>query len=262
MPEEDKTKGQTEEQNNEAETKENWDKDKQRADQAEANVKKLAEDKAELSSKLDAATEQLTTVQEQSESLGATVEQLESQLKAAKAEKAEQDELDPDLHDPGLIKKINSLETQLTNDKALFEDAQKQIKQLSDKAVQYEADRKKEQEDAARAERKEDILTKLDERYNPKFRNEAVKLAQEEVDKDGKAPKGELGAYLLLEKHYKQLSEKALKDEAEKETTVPADPGTGGIGFKEGEIKEGSLREVAKQVKAKYKGKGFTLPTP
>ena len=93
-------------------------------------------------------------------------------------------------------------------------------------------------ESARRTARKERILSKLDETYGAKYRNEALKLAQEAANEDGKAPDGELDVYLLLDKKYSELKDKDKTSEKD----IPIDNGSGGVTFKEGDVKEGKSK--------------------
>ena len=81
----------------EKEAQEKWDKAKQQVDQAEANYRKAVEDK--------------TIITEQLEDTKALVADLEAELEAAKASKAEIKALDPSLVDSGVIAHIDKLKT-------------------------------------------------------------------------------------------------------------------------------------------------------
>ncbi len=250
----------TEEQ--EKEKQEEWDKEKQRADQAEANVKKLTEEKVELTERFDEVSGTLTSVQEQSDSLTAKLEGLESELADAKTIKADQDKLDPDLVDPSVVKKIETLEAQRTADQEVQTELKAQIEELQETKTRFEAAEEASKEQVAKDSRREKILSKMDERYGAKYRNDAVKLAQEKVEKNGKAPIDTEDIIFLVEDCYKEVLEKALKGKKD-EPIIPVDSGAGSLSFKEGEIPEGTLNEVWPKLKAKIKAKGgFSLPTP
>jgi hypothetical protein len=78
------------------------------------------------------------------------------------------------------------------------------------------------------------------------LRNEARRLAEEEVEVRGFAPKDALECRDMLEKHYIALSEQALK----KKETVPSDSGRGGSKVSFGDnIKPGKLSDVMSQIR-------------
>ncbi len=229
-----------------------WDKDRQKLDQLTANVSKMASDKVEL-------TTQLTEMSQRSQDMQDTVTRLEQQLSSAQiAQQTETDSLDSDLYDDKLIKKISGFEAEIANTKKALEDSNKAVKELQDARSQYELTAENERETSRKAERKESILTDLDEEFGSKFRNEALRLAQEEVDQTGKAPDGEYAVGQLLRKHYRGLA--STTSTTKSFSPVQVDTGDGGVAFNEGEIEEGSRDEVMTQIRAKYKGKPFTMP--
>ncbi len=251
MPEQEEKK---EEQQEQKEESKEWDKERQRVDQLQANITKLADEKTEMSG-------QLTTLTEQNQGLAEKFDELKAQLVEKQAEQQEV-ELDSDLVDPNVIKAIDGIKGELSDTKKQLENSNKQIEDLIAVKTQYEVDQQAKAEDERKAGRKEKILSKLDERYGAKFRNEAMKLAQADVDKEGKPPDGELEVFLLLDKHYNQLSKDAVSGKTK--TTVPVDNGSGGVVFGEDVVKEGTREEVLKSMKSWFKKKGdnFTLPTP
>lgn len=256
--EEPKEPEQKEEKN---EQKPDWDKTKQEIDQYKANVDKLAEEKRGLTEQVQAQAAQLDEAKEQRATTTEKLESIEKQL-ADKAEQAKGDDidnLDPDLNDPILIKAIKTLRDKQTVLEKQQEEKDKKIVELEAKDKAYEEKEQKQAKDDAKAKAKESILSQLDEEYGPKFRNEAVKMLQAAVDKgEVDVPQSEFVAYLALKKYYKELSDAAPKETTKK--TPAIDTGGGGVNFKEGDVKEGTLEEVAAQIRDKYRGKGFTLP--
>jgi len=231
----------------------NWDKDRQKLDQLSANVTKLAQEKSEVASAL-------STMTQRSQEMLEKVQNLESQLSTAQTQRqTETEALDTDMYDDKLIKKISSFEAEIANTKKLLADSNVQVKSLLDAKASYEADVETKAENTRKAEAKEEILKDLDEEFSPKFRNEALRLAQEEVDASGIAPEGKYGVHKLLRKHYKQLSAEPPTTKTYPSVTV--DTGDGGVVFNEGDIQEGSRDEVAKQIFSKLKGKPFTMPS-
>lgn len=229
-----------------------WDKDRQRVDQLQANVSKIASEKAEVDSQLSEMAERARETQE-------TVARLSEQLANAKATQSVDESLDSDLYDDKLIKKINALEIAVANAEKSRGEDRTQIKELQDAKAQFEENAENELEVTRKADRKELILTDLDKEFGSKFRNEALKLAQDEVDQTGKAPDGEYAVHMLLRKHYTQLS--LTPNTTKTFSSVQVDTGDGGVAFNEGEIEEGSRDDVMAQIRAKYKGKSFTMPT-
>jgi DNA repair exonuclease SbcCD ATPase subunit len=264
MPEEEKTEKtevktevKTEDDVKTEEQKQEWDKERQRADQAEANLRKVSAEKAELSDQVANLTDEIASTAAQSSSLETKLEQLKSEIE----DKKDQIQLDPDIHDPSLIKKIAQMEERYEADRSILNDQKKQIESLEEVKAQYEADRAENDRVSEQKKREEAILSTLDDEFAPKYRNDAMKLAQEEVTKLGEAPKGEWAIGNLLRKHYKHLWDADTK-KGEKEETVQTDTGTGGVVFKEGDIKEGSFEEVKKQLAKKYKKLGRPFSTP
>lgn len=230
-----------------------WDKDRQRLDQLSANVTKIAGEKAEL-------TTQLTEMSQRSQDMQDTVARLEQQLSNAQiAQQTETDSLDSDLYDDKLIKKISNFEAEIASTKKALVEANNAVKELQDARSQYEQNAENEREASRKAQRKEAILTDLDKEFGSKFRNEALKLAQEEVDQTGKAPDGEYAVGQLLRKHYRSLAS-ATGTTKNNFSPVQVDTGDGGVAFNEGEIKEGSRDDVMAQIRAKYRGKSFSMP--
>lgn len=240
-----------EEEKKEVVQEQDWDKDRQRVDQLTANVTKLANDKAEVDSQLTEMAERAKETQE-------TVARLSEQLANAKATQTVDESLDADLYDDKLIKKISGFEVEINNTKKLLVESNAQIKELQDAKTQFEENAENERETARKADRKELILTDLDKEFGSKFRNEALQLAQEEVDQSGKAPDGEYAVHMLLRKHYKQLS--STTDTTKNFSPVQVDTGDGGVAFTEGEIEEGSRDDVMTQLRSKFKDKPFTMP--
>jgi len=245
MPEFEENTEQTQEQT------EQWDKDRQKIDQLSANVSKLASEKADVAN-------QLNTMLERSQETQATVARLTEQLASAQSQQTSNDVLDADMYDEKLIKKISGLEAKLANAEKIMSESNSHIKELQTAKTQFETNAANEREAARKAERKELILTDLDREFGAKFRNEALKLAQAEVEQTGVAPDGEYAVQKLLRKHYRALCQ--TPSTVPKPSSIPVDTGDGGVAFVEGEIKEGSRDEVMAQIRSKYNGRPFTMP--
>lgn len=232
----------------------NWDRERQKVDQLTANVTKIATEKAELAT-------QLAEQAEQSKAMLEKVKGLEEQLSSAKIEQQkETEDLDPDMYDAKLIKKIEKLNTNIATTQQQLEESNKQVKTLLEAKAKQEAEAEAKAEEKRRAEAKEQILSVLDDKFGAKYRNEALKLAQAELDETGKKPEDKFGVYLLLEKHYSALA-KGDSGGTTKIVSTPVDTGGGGVVFKEGDIEEGSRKDVLKQVMSKYKDKPFSMPS-
>ena len=209
------------EQKGTEEKNEDWDKDRQRLDQADANIKKLSQEREQLTTDLESTRNE--------------VKELKQQITA----KQEEAELDPDSADiPEIIKELKALKGKLSK-------AETELKEHREIAKQY---KKKEEVAAAETARKatiEKILKPLDKKYGARFRNEAEALAEKKI-KDGKVdtPADALDARDLLESCYIELSEKEKKEKEKEKPSVQTDTGTGGLALLQDEKKHGTVAEV------------------
>lgn len=204
-----------------------WDKERQRADQAEANLRKTQ------------ARQQETELKAQQ--LEKTVSELTNKMGQIESVKGlDLTDLDADKADvPDVVREYAKMRTAL-------EEQTKEITALKQKAVQYETNAEKERQERDKEATIERITTPLDKKYGAKFRNEARKLAEDEVSSRGYAPADPLEARDLLEKHYINL-----KAEAEKtKETIPSDNGRGGSKASFGDnITPGKIDDVMGQVR-------------
>jgi uncharacterized protein YhaN len=204
-----------------------WDKERQRADQAEANLRKSQARNSESELK--------------SQQLEATVSELQGKMQQIEAVKGlDLATLDPNEADvPEIVREYAKMS------KAL-KDTTKKITALEQKAAKYENDA-----DTTRQEREKEgvierICKPLDAKYGVSLRNEARRLAEEEVEVRGFAPKDALECRDMLEKHYITLSTEASK----KKETVASDSGRGGSKVSFGDnITPGSLSDVMGQIR-------------
>lgn len=225
MSEEEKT--QTEETEKTKQQDEKWDKERQRIDQAEANVRKLTEQLATAESDKGDLSERIATLEKAQEKAGDDISL---------------DALDPDLVGQAIPANFSKLTAEI---KRLKE----QHAILDAKAKAYEEERALAEEKQRRKEAEEKVLTPLDDKYGAKFRTQAVRLANRKIeDGEEKQPLDQLDTRDLMEKCYQELSEKAK----EKESTA-TDSGKGGVSATEG-VKEGSLEEVRAQLEKKGLG--------
>jgi len=264
MPDEENEQTEQEQKTEEEtkkEEKQDWDKERQRIEQAEANVRKLTDERDGLNTQLSSVTEDLASAKEQQTETTDRLAKLEEQIKE-KAEQTEGDDidnLDPDLNDPKLIKAVQGLRVkQLALEKQLSE-KDKSIDDLQKARDALETNQKKQDEESDQAQRREKILTGLDGEFGEKFRNDAIKLANKKVKEEGESPRGELDTYLLIRKCYEEVAKKAPGDTTTKET-VPVDTGLGGVTFKEGDVKDGYNEDVLPGIAKSIRG-GIKLPS-
>lgn len=207
-----------------------WDKERQRADQAEADLRK----------EVARSTSQSVEMQ----SLTGTVKGLQEQLEQIEAAK----NLDLKTADPDSADIPDVVKTQEKIIKAL-EDATKEITALKQKATLFEKDAQLSADEKAQEKVIERISKPLDTKYGAKFRNEARARAEKEVSDRGRAPADSLECHQMLEKHYIDLVE---EEKSGKKKTTVTDGGKGGNVRTIGEgITEGSLDDVVAQVKKK-----------
>ena len=217
---------------------EKWDKEKQRADQAEANYHKISERFNELK---DGYENSLTAVNELRTEI--------TSLKELKKEvKEEISELDDAAADPTVIRYIKRLNDQIKK-------AQLDLAIASGKIAQYEQTESQKEEEQRIEKAKEDILSVCDELHGAKYRSKANLMADKLVN-DGLEPRPLTAprAIALLSKCYKKV--KTEEEEAGKKTVkqTSTDTGQGGVSFDFGEdIKDGSLQDVLAQMKKKIK---------
>jgi len=208
-------------------TKPEWDKERQRADQAEANYRK-SEARVGVA---DLKTQQLER----------TVSELQGQMKQIEAVKGlDLTKLDPNEADvPDVVREYAKMSEAL-------EGAIGKITALEQKATQYENDASNNRQEREKEGVIERICKPLDTKYGVSLRNEARRLAEEEVEARGFAPKDALECRDMLEKHYIVLSKEASK----KKETVPSDSGRGGSKVSFGDnITPGKLTDVMGQIR-------------
>jgi hypothetical protein len=205
-----------------------WDKERQRADQAEANSRKTA---AKLS-----ATELKTNQLEQ------TVAELQGKLQTIEDVKGlDLSAINPDDADiPDVVRNQAKVVQAL-------EKTQAKLSALEQKAASYEQNELQSRQVRERESVIEKIMNPLDKEFGAKYRNEARKLAEAEVEERGYAPNGELECYQMLRRHYETLKTKGVES-ASKET--PSDNGRGGSKSSFGDsIKPGTVDDVMAQIR-------------
>lgn len=207
----------------EEEKDEKWNEEKQRADQAEANLRKAK-------SALDESTGKISVYETR-------ISELEKQIE--KVREIPKDELDPMRSDiPDLVKVLQETQKDLND----LRGSHQQLEKLAEQYRQAEEVREKER---TRQNTIDKVCKPLDEKYGAKHRNQAIELYNKAVE-DGseKKPEDTLDAHYGLEKYYKMLAEKK-----EKKEKTPSDNGTGSFLFKE-DIGEGPLDQVIAKMRA------------
>ena len=205
-----------------------WDKERQRADQAEANLRK-SESRLNES---DLKTQQLErTVSDMQDKM--------SQIEAVKG--LDLTQLDPDKADvPEVVREYAKMSK-------VLEETTKKLTVLEQKANSYEKDAESNRQERYKEEQIERICTPLDKKYGASLRNEAKKRAEERVTERGFSPKDILECSQMLENEYIALADEASK---KKKETVTSDNGRGGskVGFGDN-IKPGKLHDVMGQIR-------------
>lgn len=216
-------------------SKEEWDKQRQRADQLEANLKKVLNDNTALSG----------TVRNYEDRIG----QLEKVIQLNKQQMTDIKELDPLSADiPDLVNQNKILISELKNTKD-------KLSTLEKLASDFQKERQSQQESEKKSAIIEKILKPLDEQYGAKFRNEAKKMADDLVDSGKvKQPEDAIDAFLLLAKCYQDVKNKVTSKEV-KEKSVATDSGTGNIGYIPDEKQEGTFEQVLSDMQKRFKKK-------
>lgn len=209
-----------------------WDKDKQRADQAEANLRKILEEKEDLDGRLNA----------QAEKVAALEKRLQQQ-----ADKVDIEDLDPNVADiPDVVRVNKKLIDELKASK-------EKLAKLETAEAEFRAMMAEQQAEKTKQQRIEKILKPLDEEFGAKYRNAAYKLANEAVAKGEPAPSDHIDGYLFMRKFYKQAIDAEKKSTESAEESVSLDTGGGGFFYGGSDVKEGSLNEVVADVKKKWR---------
>ena len=211
-----------------------WDVNRQRADQAEANLRKIQAERDNMSSAIGEANRK--------------VEQLQSQLdKYAQVQDVNLDAIDPDLVEPSVINILKSMQ-------ARIDVANRKAAVLEEKALNYEQDIRSKAEASARDKAKTEVVRDIETEKNdkgellfsPKHRNQAIKMANEICQKRGYSPRDRYEAARILRQCYMKLAT------GSKGKTVSTDTGKSTVvGQSTNDVKPGSLREVAAQLRKK-----------
>lgn len=263
MDEENKTGDATSAETGDATAEGGWDKERQRIDQAEATVKKIATERQQLQEEVDVLTGQLEEQATGRKDLQDRLSKVEGLLqdKASEAKVDDLEQIDPETTDPRVLKVIRSLQTEQANLTKQLKVSGEKIQQLEEAKTTIEKKEQQREIDDARERDKEFLLSTLDDEFGAKYRTEAVKLAGKQVKELGEAPTGDLKIYLFMRNCYQQVKEKAEGKAGKADTEkVQVDSGSGGVTFGDKQIEEGTGEQVLGQIAKQIKGGKITLP--
>lgn len=217
-----------------------FDKDRQRADQAEANFRKAKAEKERLDTELESQRQKAAELQAQID-----------ELKAGK--NAEKDVVDqiPDI-DPEKAT-VEDYGKAMKQMRTVIAGLTKKLAQVETKGQQSESERQREKlaarEKADRDKTFEDLCRELDEEFGPGLRNDAIKKMEERVAAEGE-PSNAVKATLIFRKCYAAAKAEAEQGKAKDKSKriIPTDTGGGGrTRFGSVQIKKGSLDDVVAQ---------------
>lgn len=222
----------------EAKKAEEYSKAQQQIDQERANTQRAQAER-------DVLSEELTDTHTE-------IESLKSQIAEVKTKSEKTDDfktLDADMIDPAVVHNLKILQDKLNT-------AEKQLTGQQTKIDNYEAAEIVKVDKQRHEETVEEIYSTCDEEFGPKFRNDAIKLADELV-KSGKekAPDSKkvgfersfIQGLKLMRRCYKQVSE----DKKASGNPVPTDSGGGGVPFDDTKKKTGTRQEVLADMRKK-----------
>jgi hypothetical protein len=216
-------------------TMEEFEKVQQMVSQERANVQKIKTERDANAGQIAALTQQ--------------IEDLKTQMNSqADKSDVDMDDLDGSLADPAVVK---SLRKQSETIKKLNETLGLMEHKIS-KHEEQEANKaaSKAQEQAVNS-----ILDMCDEEFGTnKYRNDALKMADELVDSgEEEKPSDILSGLRIMRKCYKAIEAKA-KEDSDKAPEVVTDKGKGSFSFSESDdYEEGSRDDVLKSMKARVK---------
>ncbi len=219
--------------------KSQWDKERQKGQQEAANYRKLAKQYEETVSQQN---EYLEGLQNQITNLTAQISAL-----GKKSETDNLGELDPALVDGGVIKHIDSLRGKLGTLEKKYGEAERKISL-------YEQQETAKLEDARKSNVIEKILKPLDGEFGAKYRQQAIKLADELINEgEEQQPQDALDADRLMRQCYKKVKEQT---ETKKAASAVVDSGSGkSVASEKTAPKTGKLSEVWEQMKKEGKFK-------
>ena len=214
-----------------------WDRDKQMIEFERSNARRAREEVSTLTSAYEQSNTQINQ-------LKAEIAEIKD---AKETEKQKLETMDPDLADDKVIKNIQLIEERLTAKEQQISAMSKKIDDYEKQQADAQAKTANEQTKASVFKSVESSMAKLDIPGAAKYRNEAVKLADELVDSgQRKQPKTFDEAIDLMTDCYLQVKKgQKTKD------SVSVDTGKGGTtasGKKTGGIKPGKIEDVRAQM--------------
>jgi uncharacterized protein (DUF3084 family) len=215
-----------------------WDKERQRADQAEANFRKAQAEKDKLNAQMEQMQQQY---QQQRNQLA----ELNAQSQATKSITDSLPDIDPENADIEDIAKAVSASRRIIAEQA------KEVAALKAKASQYEQETTRERQQREERERRNqtlnEICTDLEEEFGSGLRNDAIKLMEKMNEEQG-LPSNSAKAVLRLRNCFKKAKEdKGKNTDTAKVLMTDTGGGGGRPVFGNPNIKKGSLDDVAGQ---------------
>lgn len=229
--------------------------DQQQLDQEKANSRRAREELSSVTAQLESANERTSSLEADIVELKRSNEEQTTRLEAEqKAEQSKLADMDPELVDPQVIENIKRIESSLASQR---EDFQKEkavlltkISELSDKATQNENERAETAHQKEQQKAVDSVLTRVEDSLKAhavttpgQFRTEAIKMADDLVDKGERSRPGSIidGIELMEECYLKVISQHKTKK------GVSVDGGKSGVttGVKSTDRKTGSLDDVA-----------------
>lgn len=216
-----------------------WDKERQRADQAEANFHKAKAEKDQIGSQLTQLQQTISQQQQQ-------IAELSAQNTATKSIADSMPDIDIENATIEDVAKVVSASKKIIAEQA------KQLANLNTKASRFEQESVRERTDREAAERRNQVLnevcSELEEEFGAGLRNDAIKLMEKMNEEQG-LPTSSAKATLRLRQCFKKVKEGNEDKKSDKGKPVITDTGGGGSRPTLGNpnIKKGSLEDVSAQ---------------
>jgi len=216
--------------NQEEQQKPQWDTERQRADQAEANYRKLQREKAEIESKAADAEKRIAD--------------MEAKLnEVAKANDIDLDTMEDEFVDPTAYKVVKALQTKIQSLEGLADAYKKQ-------ETERQAKEREGQLEVARDKAKNEIITDIETEFGSQYRNDALKKAEEICQKRGYPPEDRYEAARILRQCYREVSSGKKPSTVKKPVSSDSGKAVTSANPKE-DVRPGTLREVMQQMRAK-----------
>ncbi len=216
-----------------------FDKERQRADQAEANYRKTAAEKEQMTSQVSQLQQQLAEQQRQ-------FAELNAQSQASKSIEIAL----PDINlEDATIEDVAKV---VAASKKVIAEQAKQLAALNAKASRFEQRTAEEEAKLQRNKVLNDVCEDLEGEFGAGLRNDAIKL-MEKMNAEQGLPANPAKAVLRLRQCFKLAKEDKASGK-DKDKPLITDTGGGGDrpGFKKPQIQKGSLEEVSAQYAKAY----------